>query len=298
MSGRDAPRVTVIMIVHNGGDLIEDSIRSVLSQDYTDRELLVVDDGSTDDTVRRVEALASRHPGAIRLIGHPDGANHGMSATRRLGVASCGSPLMIFLDHDDLMNPGALGQMVARLDEHPEVGAAVGPNQRFWTDETGRETDRPRVEQCLGFDPDRIASPPGLLAVFLSDSSRVPISPIFRREAYEATGGYEAAFTGMYEDQVFMSKLFLEQRVWIDSRTWIRYRQHAASCVARSFRTATNAGRRRRFLRWLRRHLAGLERPNVQLTELLTRELRENRVLRRRERRRRLAHLLRPAGRH
>ena len=121
MSGSH-PKVTIIMIVYNGARLIHESIRSVLKQTYLDQELLVVDDGSTDDTSSIVEDFIRKHPGRIRRITHPDGRNHGMSATRRLGVESSSSPLLMFLDHDDLLMPSALGEMVERMEQEGVVG--------------------------------------------------------------------------------------------------------------------------------------------------------------------------------
>jgi glycosyltransferase involved in cell wall biosynthesis len=291
MSGSH-PKVTIIMIVYNGARLIHESIRSVLKQTYLDHELLVVDDGSTDDTSSIVEDFIRKHPGRIRRITHPDGRNHGMSATRRLGVESSSSPLLMFLDHDDLLMPSALGEMVERMDDHPDVAVTFGPNERFWTDEDGRDGGRPTVRQSLGFGTDRITRPPGITAVFLSDSSNVPISPMMRRSAYLETGGYEREFKGMYEDQVFLTKLLLTQPAYIDSRSWIRYRQHASSCVARSFTDSRNAIHRRRFLIWLRRHMAANHIHNAQISAIIDVQMRLNRVARRRERRMRLLRLI------
>ena len=277
-------KVTVIMIVHNGSLLIEESIRSVLDQDFDDYELLVVDDGSTDDTADIVGSMTRENPNHIRCMSHPDGRNHGMSATRKLGVESCSSPLIIFLDHDDLMMPSALTQMVQRLDDHPEAMATFGPNQRFWTDDEGKKETQEAQVQFMGFDLDRIAAPPGITALFLSNSSSVPISPMMRRSAYLDVGGYEQEFKGMYEDQVFLTKLLLEKSVYIDARTWIRYRQHDGSCVAGSFKRSNNAYYRHRFLKWFRNHLSSHDIRNAQLSSILESQLALNRSLRRKER--------------
>ena len=286
------PTITVIMIVFNGEALIGESIESVLGQTWNDWELLVVDDGSTDRTRDVVRDLAGRHPGRIRLVTHPDGGNHGMSASRRHGVSNCSSPFLIFLDHDDLMLPGALEEMIGLLEDHPDAGAVLGPNQRFWSDANGAVEEKEDEIQFISMDLDRVALPPGILPVFLSDSSSIPISPMIRREAYEATGGYESAFKGMYEDQVFFSKLVLSQRIYLSSSTWIRYRQHPDSCVARSFQLARNADDRNRYLNWLAGHMTESGMKNAQIETILHRELRRNRNRVRRDLRRRLLGLL------
>jgi len=115
-------KVTVTMPAYNASKYIEAAIESVLSQDYDDFELLIMDDGSTDsilDIVRRYRKYSK-----VRIFKNKD--NLGVGKTRnRLIELSCGryiSPC----DADDIMLPGNLKTFSKFLDKHPKVGAVYG----------------------------------------------------------------------------------------------------------------------------------------------------------------------------
>jgi hypothetical protein len=74
-------------------------------------------------------------------------------------------------------------------------------------------------------------------------------------------GGFEDAFTGMFEDQVFFAKLYLAAPVLFSGEVWLDYRQHPDSSVAEAFRSGSYATARRRFLDWLPSHLADCSGP-------------------------------------
>src|SRR5215467_12913811 len=103
------PRVTAIIIVLNGERFIGEAIASVVAQSFADWELLVVDDGSSDGTIPIVEDVARSDP-RIRLLHHPDRGNHGMSATRNVGIAAAQGEFIGFLDADDVWLPEKLEQ--------------------------------------------------------------------------------------------------------------------------------------------------------------------------------------------
>ncbi len=112
------PAITVLITLYNKGPYVEEAVRSVLSQTFTDFELVVVDDGSTDDGPRRVSALNDPR---IRLLlserntGRPAAANRGYDAARGTYIA--------VMDADDVMHPERLAKHYAFLDAHPAVGA-------------------------------------------------------------------------------------------------------------------------------------------------------------------------------
>jgi hypothetical protein len=76
-----------------------------------------------------------------------------------------------------------------------------------------------------------------------------------RRKVVREVGGFEAAFPGLYEDQVFYAKVALTAAVLVAGNLWDRYRQHPASMTGRAPRAELAEGRRR-YLDWLERHLA------------------------------------------
>jgi glycosyltransferase involved in cell wall biosynthesis len=110
-----APLVSVIVPAYNAGRYITDSLRSVVDQDYRPIEILLVDDGSTDDTI----ALALETCPDLRLFRQP---NAGAGAARNVGLENARGELIAFLDADDGWFAGKLATQVRYLREHPSVG--------------------------------------------------------------------------------------------------------------------------------------------------------------------------------
>ncbi|HRH36885.1 MAG TPA: glycosyltransferase [Flavobacteriales bacterium] len=112
------PRVTVLMTLFNKGRYVEEAVRSVLANSFTDIEVLVVDDASTDEGPERVRAIGDPR---VRLLttttngGRPTAANRGYDAARGEFIA--------VLDADDVMHSDRIKRQVEFLDGHPDVGA-------------------------------------------------------------------------------------------------------------------------------------------------------------------------------
>ena len=109
------PLVSVILPSYNRGELLPQSIDSVLSQSYANVELIVVDDGSSDDTAAVVRACSA----AIRYVRQP---HAGVAAARNRGLAEARGELIAFQDSDDLWRPGKLDRQVELLKERPNAG--------------------------------------------------------------------------------------------------------------------------------------------------------------------------------
>jgi glycosyltransferase involved in cell wall biosynthesis len=109
------PRVSVIIPAFNCGRFVGRAIDSVLVQTYRDYEIVVADDGSTDDTRLVVE----KYGPSVRYVYQ---ANRGVSAARNRALALAGGELVAYLDSDDMWYPPKLERQVAFLDAHPECG--------------------------------------------------------------------------------------------------------------------------------------------------------------------------------
>lgn len=249
------PRVSVVIIFLNAERFLGEAVDSVLAQTYRAWELLLVDDGSTDASSAIARRYAETHRDRVRYVTHPRQANRGMSASRNLGVRHASGEYVAFLDSDDVWLPTILEEQVAVLDTQPEAAMVYGPLQ-YWFSWTGDAADRTRdrVER-LGVPPEALVRPPRLLPLFLQDRAAVPSGLLVRREVVLAVGGFEEAFRGEYEDQVFCAKICTTRAVFASGRTWYRYRQHPGSCVAEGLRSGDTVGARVTFLRWLRRYL-------------------------------------------
>jgi glycosyltransferase involved in cell wall biosynthesis len=225
MSG---PLVSAIVIFLDGRQFIGEAIDSILGQDYPDIEVLLVDDGSTDGATDIARGYAARFPGRVRVLEHPGHENRGMSASRNLGVRHARGEFVAFLDADDVWLPGKIGEQVAILQEHPDAAMAYGRTE-IW-----RSWDPAQAPKKDGFHPLGVATgvvhpAPSLLANLVENHYQTPTTcnAIVRRSVYERLGGFEESFRGMYEDQAFFAKLFLEYPVYVSDRAWARYRQHA-----------------------------------------------------------------------
>ncbi|CAN5413222.1 hypothetical protein BH23ACT9_BH23ACT9_29060 [soil metagenome] len=251
----DDPVVSVIVPFFNERFLAE-TIDSVLGQTFEDWEVLLVDDGSTDESTDRARLAAAAHPGRVRYLDHPGHANRGPSAARNLGVAEARGRYVAFLDSDDVWNPEKLTEQVAIMEANPEVGLLFGAAQYWWS---WAGPDAPRDDRVLhpGAAADRRHDPPGLLLSLYPLGKGIapcPSSCIARRDVIEGFGGFEAQFRTMYEDQAFLTKAYLNTPVWVSSRCWDRYRRHPGAITLRTSEEDYHRNRRE-FLEWFGEHL-------------------------------------------
>jgi glycosyltransferase involved in cell wall biosynthesis len=112
------PTVTVIIPTYNRCSLLVQTINSVLAQDYNDFEILVIDDGSTDNTKQIVCEIKDNR---IKYF-HKN--NGGASSARNLGLKNAQGQFICFLDSDDLWPDNFLRTMISRLQKNPQYGAA------------------------------------------------------------------------------------------------------------------------------------------------------------------------------
>jgi glycosyltransferase involved in cell wall biosynthesis len=113
------PKVSVILPTYNRAATIQSAVASVLAQDYLDIELLIVDDGSKDNTL---DVLAQIPDQRIRILRHE--TNRGAAAARNTAIRAASGKYIALVDSDDQWLPGKLTRQVAVMDAHPEVGAS------------------------------------------------------------------------------------------------------------------------------------------------------------------------------
>jgi len=262
------PLVSCIIIFLDAKRFIQEAIESIFAQSYENWELLLVDDGSTDGSTDIARRYAQQHPEKVRYLEHPGHQNHGMSATRNLGVSHAKGDVIAFLDADDVWLPRKLEEQVAILGSHPEVGMVCGARQH-WYSWTGDHQDAQRDFVIgLGTQADFLFEPPALLSLLHPlgiVSSPHTSSLLLRREIVERLGGYEEKFRGIHEDQAFLVKVYLKEPVYVSSVCWNRYRQHSTSCFAITRKTGKVRCEWLVLLDWLEEYLSeqGVEDPEV-----------------------------------
>jgi glycosyltransferase involved in cell wall biosynthesis len=264
------PLVSVVTIFLDAQDFIEEAIASVIAQTYPRWELLLVDDGSTDDSPAIAQEYARRHPDRIRYLTHPGGQNLGMSAARNLGIRAARGDYLAFLDADDVYLPHKLEAQVSILEREPAAGMVYGPSLHWhsWNPAAHRG-DLPRK---LGAQADQLIRPPVLLARYLRLEAQTPATcaVLVRRDVVAAAGGFEDQFRGLYEDQVFFYKVASRWPIYVESTSRDLYRQHPRSHAYAARQKGDWADGRpavsyERFLRWLVTYLAdvGIDDPEL-----------------------------------
>lgn len=250
------PTVTIITPILNAEPFLQEAINSVLAQTLTDWELLLLDDGSTDQS-RQIAAAAARDDKRIIAFDRPDGAPSGAAAARNRGIAAARADLVAFLDADDILEPEKLALETALFKRHPEAAMVYGPTLWFregsptwlWLEPIRREAGR-------------LHSPPSLVAkVILAMRWHVPCTcaVTVRTEILRAVGGFEE-WLRLYEDQTLYAKIFLRYPVYVHNRCVARYRQNSSSVSAEAtksgeYRRDSAHGARAVFLDWLDGHV-------------------------------------------
>lgn len=165
------PLVSVIIPTYNRAGLLKLAIDSVLAQTYPHIELIVVDDGSTDDTPRMLEAYGDR----IVVVRK---ANRGGTAARNSGIEVARGEYFNFMDHDDLMAPAKIEKQVAIMHARPEVGLVHCGFYRI--DRDGNPIDK------VNFLPEGDVRPALVQGCFLWSGA-----PLIRREVIERVGTFD-----------------------------------------------------------------------------------------------------------
>jgi hypothetical protein len=229
------PKVTVLLAVHDGEPFVDEAVRSVLDQTFTDFELLVVDDASTDDTVAIVEGLGDER---VRILRNEHNLGQVPSLNRGLGEAR--GEYVARLDADDACLPTRLERQVEILDAEPRVGL-VGT----WmdaVDDRGRLLGR--LQKTLDDYVDFVYHTL-IMRVYVSHPSAM-----YRREPVLRLGCYDEA-TGPAEDKDLWRKLVLERfEARIVPEPLVRYRLHdlQLSQVRADYQRQVDAASQERFL--------------------------------------------------
>jgi len=121
----EQPLVSVIIPVYNGAQYLREALESVFAQTYHPFEVIVVDDGSVDDSGVIAQSFQD-----VRYIHR---ANQGVAAARNHGIENARGEFLAFLDQDDLWTPEKLKLQIGYLLDHPEIGYTL-TNQQYFVD--------------------------------------------------------------------------------------------------------------------------------------------------------------------
>jgi glycosyltransferase involved in cell wall biosynthesis len=269
--------VSIVTPFLDAARFIEEAIESVVAQTFTEWELLLVDDGSSDGSTEIAHRSASSAPDQIRYLAHPGRENRGASASRNLGVRHARGVYLAFLDADDVYLPRKLEEQIRILDAAPDVPILYAATE-YWHGWTGVPADVARdwIWHPHGVGLNQAVAPPDALVAFLRDGGTVPCmgSMLVRRDAVLAVGGWEDAFRTNCTDQVFHAKLLLRFPSLFTDTCWDRYRQHADSSCRKIAAEGRTEAAFVRYLHWLEDYFTDQQVSNRALWEALRAALR------------------------
>jgi glycosyltransferase involved in cell wall biosynthesis len=215
--------VTVIIPAYNAGQFVEESLQSVLVQDWPADEIIVVNDGSTDRDYGELAALAPN----IRVVNQ---ANRGVSAARNRGCALATSDYVAILDADDVWLPMKLRSQMQHLADHPATDAVFCLGMYWRPKDAGNRWVRPDlalIASAVDFDITQLRYADFLLNIPVASSTMV-----IKRSVWRAIGGFNEGMK-YAEDQDFNLRLSRSYRVDLVKQIGMLYRQHATSATAR-----------------------------------------------------------------
>ncbi len=206
------PRVSIVMPVYNGACFIAEALASVQSEPGIDLEIIVVDDGSTDETTRVVSSISERDQ-RIRLL---QCEHRGVSPTRNVGVTAATGEYVTFLDSDDLCPPGRIARQAKKLADRPDAAAVIGETLLF-------------EELAENFQPAPGTRHLQILTVTLH-------SALFRRDVFDKLGLFDETLAFSEDFDFFLRLAEAEAPLVIETEIASLYRRHPASMT-----TNTNA---------------------------------------------------------
>jgi glycosyltransferase involved in cell wall biosynthesis len=203
------PLVSVVVPCYNQARFLGEAIESVLAQSHPLFEVVVVDDGSTDDT----SEVAARYPG-VRLVRQE---NRGLSGARNAGLARSRGEYVVFLDADDRLLPGALEAGVERLEARPACALVAGRDRHIAADgsplpTSGQGLHRAHVEgdHYLGL---------------LYYSVWIPGAVMFRRAVFESVGAFDPSVNGAADYDLYL-RIARRFPVHYHGELVLEYRRH------------------------------------------------------------------------
>jgi glycosyltransferase involved in cell wall biosynthesis len=209
------PKISIVIPAYNAESTIIETIESVQKQTFSDFEIIIIDDGSTDNTV---EVIKNIHDRRIQVISYE---HRGVSAARNQGISYANGELIAFLDADDLWTPDKLELQLAALEKYPEAGVAYS-----WTYFMYQQGKVIKPGHPVYFKGDVYANL--LVENFLAHGS----NPLIRRQVIDCIGEYDLGLTHS-EDWDFYIRLASHCDFALVPKHQIFYRQSSGSTTSK-----------------------------------------------------------------
>lgn len=227
------PLVSVVLCFYNEEKFIEESVQSILDQEYKNWELILVDDGSKDKSTAMAKRYAENYPDKIFYLDHKRHANRGLSASRNAGIRNAHGDFIAFIDADDVWLSNKISHQLEIFKSHPEV-TVVLESSLYWNSWTN--SSRPDVVVPVGAK-EGIYDPPYLMETLypLGSGSAPCPSGIMIKAEVTTRCLFEETFRDeyqLYEDQGFLCKVYLNETVFVSAACNNKYRIRPSSIMA------------------------------------------------------------------
>ncbi len=222
------PLVSVIITTYNRAGLLPKAIESVLAQTFQDFELIVVDDGSTDQTRQVVEAYRDAR---IRYLYQ---SNRGVSGALNTGFAAAQSEFITQLDSDDCWEPELLATLLPEFEGHPELGVVYARVQAM--DDEGRPLAP--ILGAPGHYPGQV------LASLLYGNFICTIAAILRKDCYLQVGRLDESLNGIEDLDIWIRLAQITQFKFVN-QVLAHYRVHTGRSTAKTSKSFATVVQRR-----------------------------------------------------
>lgn len=210
-----APIVSVIVPAYNAKRTILETIVSVQQQTFSDFELIVINDGSTDNTLELLHGVKDER---LRIFSYK---NAGVSVARNRGISHANGEFIAFLDADDLWTPDKLELQLVALQQHPDAGVAY--SWTYFMDEQGKS-----LSPCAPIFFEGNVYAELLVNNFIANGS----NPLIRRQAVESVGEFDPGFPHC-ADWDFYLRLAARWHFVVVPKLQIFYRQSSGSMTSK-----------------------------------------------------------------
>ncbi len=228
-----SPKVSVVIPLYNGGRYIESTLMSVFSQSYQCYEIVVVDDGSSDEGPDKVSKILEKHPDRIQLLRHPDNGNHGIAASRNLAIRNAKGYYIAFLDQDDIWLPDKLEKQIAALQQYPEASLVYA--KVFYIDEGGKEKKIRGIHPTYG--KGITGNPLNIFSKLIQEDFIPNLTVLVKKSCLERVGLLDEGPRYEYEDWLLLSKLAYFYKFLFIPEVLGKWREHSNNYSSNIFNT-------------------------------------------------------------